>query len=68
MISLLGVIYILEHFLENSSRSSNIEFWEILKDRTSEIIGSAMGILRRVFLEAINFWELTSLPKPNDPF
>ena len=42
-------------------------FWERLKGSPSEIIRSAMEIVRRVSLEVINFWELTSLPKTSEP-
>ena len=48
-------MYVLETFLDNSSTFLNIDFWERLKGRPSEIIRSAMAIVRRVLLEVINF-------------
>ena len=52
---LLGGIYVLETFLDNSITLLNIDFWEILKGINSEIIRSAIAIVRRVSLEVINF-------------
>ena len=65
---LLGGIYVLEKFLDNSSTFLNLGFWERLKGRPSEIIRSAIAIVRRVSLEVINFWELPSIPKTSEPF
>ena len=42
-------------------------FW-ILKERPSEIIRSAIAIVRQVSLEVMNFWELSSIPKKSEPF
>ena len=55
MIFLLGVIYVFKTFLDNSSTFLNLGFWEILKGRPSEIIRSAVAIVRHVSLEVINF-------------
>ena len=63
---LLGGIYVLETFLDKSSTFLNLGFWEILKGRPSEIIRSAIAIVRQVSLEIINFWELP--PKTSEPF
>ena len=46
----------------------DIGFWGRLKGRPAEIIRSAIEIVRRVSLEAINFWELPSIPKISEPF
>ena len=52
---LLGGIYVLETFLDNSSTFLNIGFWGRLKGRPSEIIRSATAIVRQVSLEVVNF-------------
>ena len=65
---LLGGIYVFKTFLDNSSTFLNLGPWERLKGRTSEIIRSAIEIVRRVLLEVINFWELPSIPKISEPF
>ena len=52
---LLGGIYVVEKFLDRSSTFLNIGFWEILKGRPSEIIRSAIVIIRWVSLEVIFF-------------
>ena len=65
---LLGGIYVLEKFPENSRTLSNIGFWERLKGRPSEIIRSVFTTVRRVSLEVINFWEFPSIPKTSEPF
>ena len=65
---LLGGIYVLETFLDKYSTFLNLGFWEILKGRPSEIIRSAIAILRQLSLEVINFWELPSIPKTSEPF
>ena len=52
---MLGGIYVLETFLDNSSTFLNLGFWARLKGRPSEIIRSAIAIVRRVSLEVINF-------------
>ena len=52
---LFGRIYVLEMFLANSSIFLNIGFWEILKERPSEIIISATEIVIQVSFEVINF-------------
>ena len=54
---LLGGIYVLETFLDNSSTFLNLVFWERLKVRPSETMRSVMKILRRVSLEVTNSWE-----------
>ena len=46
----------------------NLGFWARLKRRPSEIIRSAIAIVRWVSLEVINFWELPSNPKIGVPF
>ena len=51
---LLGGIYVLEMFLDNSSTFLNIGFWEILKERPYEIIRSDMAIVIQVSLEVID--------------
>ena len=65
---LLGGIYVLETFVDNSSTFLNIVFWEILNGRPSEIIRYAIAIVRRVSLEVINFWEFPSIPKTCEQF
>ena len=65
---LLGGIYVFKTFLENSSNFLNLDFWERLKGKPSEIIRSTIAIVRRVLLEVINFWELSSLQKISEPF
>ena len=65
---LLGGIYVFKMFLDNSSTFLNLSFWERLKGRPSEIIISAIAIVRRLSLEVINFWELPSIPKISVPF
>ena len=55
-------------FLENSSTFLSIGFWERLKGSPSEIIRSAIAIVRQVSLEVINFWEFPSIPKIREPF
>ena len=52
---MLGGIYVLETFLDNSSTFLNLGFWEILKVKSSEIIIYDMEIVRRVLLEVITF-------------
>ena len=46
----------------------NLGFWERLKGRPSEIIRSAIAIVRQLSLEVINFWEFPSIPKIIEPF
>ena len=65
---LLGGLYVLETFLENSSTFLNLGSWAKLKVWPSDIIGSAIAIVRRVSLEVINFWEFPSIPKISEPF
>ena len=65
---LLGGIYVFGNFLDNSSTLLNPVFWAILKGKPSEIIISDIEIVRRVWLEVINFWELPSIPKTSEPF
>ena len=65
---LLGVIYVFKTFLDNSSTLLNLGFRVRWKGRTSEIIRSAIAIVRWVSLEVINFWELSSIPKISEPF
>ena len=57
---LFGRIYVLETFLEKSSTFFNIVFGGILKEMPSGKLIYAMVIVRRVSLEVINFWELSS--------
>ena len=64
----LGWIFVLETFLDKSSTFLNLGFWEILKGGPSDIIRSAIAIVRRVSLEVINFWELPSIPKISEQF
>ena len=45
----------LETFLHNSSTFLDIDFWGKLKESTSEIIRSAMEIVRLVSLKVLNF-------------
>ena len=65
---MLGVIYVLETFLDKSITFLNIGFGERLKGRPSDIIRYAVAILRQASLEVINFWELPSIPKISEPF
>ena len=65
---MLGGIYVLETFLDNSSTFLNLGIWERLKGRPSEIIRSDMAIVRRVSLEVIIFWWFPSIPKTSEPF
>ena len=65
---LLGVIYVLEMFLDNSGTFLNLGFWDRLNGRPYNIIRYAIAILRRLSLEVINFWELPSIPKISEPF
>ena len=65
---LVGIIYVLETFLDNSSTFLNIGFWDRLKERPSKVIISDVAIVRRVSLEVINFWEFLSIPKTIEPF
>ena len=65
---LLGGIYVLETFLDNSSTFSDLGFWERLKVRSSEIIIYDIAIVRQVSLEVNIFWELPSIPKISEPF
>ena len=65
---LLGVIYVLKIFLDNSSTILNLGSWERLKGKPSDIIRSSIAIVRRVSLEVINFWEFPSIPKTSEPF
>ena len=46
----------------------NVDFWEILKVRTSDIIRSAMAIVKRVSLEVSDLWEFPSIPKTSELF
>ena len=64
----MGGIYVFKTFLDNSSTFLNLGFWERLKGRPSEIIRSAIAIVRRVSLKVISFWELPSIPKISVPF
>ena len=57
----------LETFLHNSSTFLDIDFWGKLKESTSEIIRSAMEIVRLVSLKVLNFWELPSILKTSEP-
>ena len=68
IIFLVGGIYVLETFLENSSNLLNIGFWDRLKEIPSEIIISDMEIVRWLSLEVINFWECPSIPKISEQF
>ena len=54
---LSGGIYFFKTYLARSIIFLNLVFWERLKERTFDIIGSAMAIVRRVLLEVIGFWE-----------
>ena len=65
---MLGGIYVLETFLEKPSTFLNLGFWEILKERPSEIIRSDMAILRWVLSEVIHFWSFLSITKTSEPF
>ena len=65
---LLGGIYALETFLTISSIFLNLGFWGKSKEGLSEIIRSAMVIVRQVSLEVINSWELPSIPKTSEQF
>ena len=67
-IFLLGVIYVFKKFLYNSSTFLNVSFWAGLKGRPSEIIRSAMAIVKRALLEVIIFLELPSIAKTSEPF
>ena len=60
---LLGGLHVLETSLVNSSIFLNIGFWWILKERPSEIIRSAVAIVRQVSLEVFHFWEFPSIQK-----
>ena len=64
---LLGGIYVLETFLDNSSNFLSLGFWARLKGRHSDIIRSAIAIVRQFLPEVINFWELPSIPKTSEP-
>ena len=55
-------------FLTKSSTFLNLGYWEILKERSSEIIISAMEIVIWVSLELIYFWEFPSIPKLIEPY
>ena len=68
VIFLLGGIYVLEMILDDSINFLNIGFWERLKGRTSEIIRSAIAIVRRVLLEIITFLSFSSIPKIGESF
>ena len=68
MIFLLGGLYVFKNILDNSSNFLNLCFWERLKGRPSEIIRSAIAIIRQILLEVINFWESPSIPKISEPF
>ena len=65
---LLGGIYVLKTFLDKSITFLDLGFWERLKGRLSEIIRSAIIIVRQVSLEVINVWEFPSVPKISEPF
>ena len=65
---LLGGIYFFKTFPDNSSTFLNLVFCARLKGRPSEIIRSAITIVRRVSLEVINFWELPSILKISEPY
>ena len=55
-------------FLANSRTFLNIVFLWRLKETPSDIMRRAMAIVRRVLLEVIYFWELSSIPKISEPF
>ena len=65
---LLGRIHVLKNFLDNSSKFSNLSFWERLKGKPSEIIRSTIAIVRQVLSEVINSWEFPSITKTSEPF
>ena len=65
---MLGGIYVLKTFLAIPSTFLNLVSGAILKGSPSEIIRSALEIIRRVLLEVINFLELLSIPKTSEPF
>ena len=65
---LLGGIYFLDTLLDKSDTFLNLGFWERLNRRPSEIIRSAIAIVRRVSLDVTNSWEFPSKPKTSDPF
>ena len=65
---LFGGIYVLKTSLDNSSTFLNLGFWARLNGRPSEIIRSAIEIVKRVSLEVISFWELPSKLKIGVPF
>ena len=65
---ILGGIYVLETFLEKYNTFLNLGYWARSKEKPSEIIRPAMEIVRRFSSEVINFWELPSIPKTNEPF
>ena len=65
---ILGGIHVFKKFLDNSSTFLNLGFWARLRGRNSDIIRSAIAIVIRVSLEAINFWEFPSIPKISEPF
>ena len=65
---MLVLIYVLEKSLDNSSTFLNLGSLKRLKGSPSEIIRSAIAIVRRVLLEVIHFLELPSIPKTSEPF
>ena len=65
---LLGGIYVLETFLDNSSTFLNLGFWARLKGRHSEIMRSYIAIVIQVSLKVNNFCELQFIPKTSEPF
>ena len=58
----------LKRSFDKSSTFLNLGFWARLKGRPSEIIISTIEIVRRVSLEVIDFWSLSSIPKIREPF